>query len=118
MQYVEDDEVKMMTTRSLNEVTYPLTFKDAGSANINCALILSFNEGGGCSISAGAAGYTANGSGKFVKKGEKKSWGDKDRDALYLNYTIDISGMQVSATDTLVLRNRGVAVELFNPVLE
>jgi hypothetical protein len=116
--YVEDDEVKMLATRSLNDVAYPLVFKDSQGTNVNCTLILSFNEAGGCSISSGSQAYTANGSGKFVKRGEKKSWGSQDRDAVYLSYTVNVSGMQVSATDTLVLRNRGVAMEVFNPVLE
>src|SRR5690606_32590774 len=35
-QYVEDDEVRMLTTRSLNVVEYPLVFKDENDANINC----------------------------------------------------------------------------------
>jgi hypothetical protein len=51
-----------------------------------------------------------------VKKGEKKSWGNVDRDALYLNYRVDLSDMAVTSTDTLVLRNRGVAMETFSPV--
>lgn len=114
--YVEDDEVKEMVTQSLNEVAYPLVFQDSDSVNVNCTLILSFNEEGECTISS--PDYTATGSGQFVSKGEKKSWGDQDRDAIYLNYTIDLIDIQVSATDTLVLRNRGVTMELFDVVLE
>jgi Family of unknown function (DUF5627)/Domain of unknown function (DUF1735) len=115
-QYVEDDEVKMLSTRSLNHLEFPLVFKDASNNNIECTLLLSFDENGNCSISS--EDFTATGSGKFIKKGEKKSWGDQDRDALYLTYQIDLGTMQVSTTDTLVMRNRGVSMELFNPVLE
>jgi hypothetical protein len=116
--YVEEDEVKFMNTRSLSDTEYPLVFKDASDNNINCKLTLSFDEQGGCTISSGTEGVSASGSGKFVSKGEKKSWGDRDRDAIYLNYTIDLPGIQVSATDTLVLRNRGVVMEVFNPILD
>ena len=115
-QYVEDDEVMMLSTRSLNNLEYPLVFKDAGGNNINCTLLLSFDEEGNCTISS--ENVTATGSGIFVSKGEKRSWGDKDRDALYLSYQIDLGAMQVSTTDTLVMRNRGVTMELFNPILE
>jgi hypothetical protein len=115
-QYVEDDEVNMLSTRSLNDLEFPLVFKDAGGNNVNCTLLLSFDEEGNCTVSS--ENFTATGSGKFVSKGEKKSWGDQDRDALYLSYQIDLGTMQVSATDTLVMRNRGVTMELFNPILE
>lgn len=115
-QYVEDDEVNMLSTRSLNNLEFPLVFKDAGGNNIDCTLLLSFDEEGNCTVSS--EDFIATGSGKFVSKGEKMSWGDKDRDALYLSYQINLGTIQVSTTDTLVMRNRGVAMELFNPVLE
>lgn len=115
-EYVEYDEVMMLSTRSLNVLEFPLVFKDAGGNNINCTLLLSFNEGGNCTISS--EDFTATGSGKFVSKGEKKSWGDQDRDALYLSYQINLGTMEVNTTDTLVMRNRGVATEFFEPVVE
>ena len=64
-----------------------------------------------------------SGSGSYVNDGDKNSWGNKDRDALYLNYTIDFSGvgvnLQYSTMDTLVVRDRGVKVpETFTPVLK
>lgn len=116
--YVEDDEVQLLTTRSLSEVEYPVIVKDKNGNNITCTLILAFDENGGCTISSGSQAYTATGTGKFASKAEKKAWGDKDRDALYLNYSMNLNTMQVNSTDTLVLRNRGIAMELFNPVLE
>lgn len=115
-EYVEYDEVMMLSTRSLNVLEFPLVFKDAGGNNINCTLLLSFNEGGNCTISS--EDFTATGTGKFVSKGEKKSWGDQDRDALYLSYQIDLGTMEVSTTDTLVMRNRGVSTEFFEPVID
>jgi hypothetical protein len=115
---VEDDEVKMMTTSSMENVSYSLVFKNSGGENVHCTLLLSFDEQGRCTVSSDTDGVTASGSGKFVSKGEKKSWGDKDRDAIYLQYSLDLGTMQVSSTDTLVLRNRGVSMEVFSPVLD
>ena len=59
-----------------------------------------------------------SGSGQYVVKGEKGSWGNKDRDAIYLNYNINFGKMQVSTVDTLVIRDRGVKPETFKPVLK
>ncbi|UGU17696.1 DUF5627 domain-containing protein [Sinomicrobium kalidii] len=117
-QYVEHDEVFKVTTRSLDKVEFPLVFKDSNGYNVECTLLLTFDQEGNCTVTAGSEGYTASGSGKFVRDGEKKSWGEKDRDALYLTYEIDLEEMHVSTTDTLVLRDRGVAMETFSPVLK
>lgn len=115
-QFVESDEVIKASTQSLSKVELPVVYKDKDNKNINVTLILTFDEQGNCSVSSNATAYTATGTGKFVKKGEKKSWGNVDRDALYLNYRVDLSDMAVTSTDTLVLRNRGVAMETFTPV--
>ncbi|AYD48023.1 MAG TPA: DUF5627 domain-containing protein [Arachidicoccus soli] len=112
-QYVEYDDIQMLTTKSLNVVNFPLVFKDQNGYNINCNLLLSFDNNGNCIVSSGTTGITATGSGKFVKKGEKNSWGDVDRDAMYLQYQIDFPNMQVATKDTLVMRNRGVTMETF-----
>ncbi len=117
-EFVERDEVNMLTTRSLNEMAFPVVYADAGGVDVNCTLILTFDDSGNCSISSGTDGYTATGTGSFVNKGEKNSWGGKDRDVLYLNYQLDLQTLQVSATDTLVMRNRGVAFEEFLPILQ
>lgn len=117
-EYVENDEVKMLSTASLNTIEYPLIFKDEDGSNFNVNLLLSFDASGNCSVSSGSDDYTASGSGSFVKRGEKNSWGGQDRDAIYLSYEVDLTNIHVEATDTLVMRNRGVAMELFEPVLE
>jgi len=119
-QYVESDEVNKLTTVSLSKLNFPVVFKNATGTNVNCTLQLSFDASGNCSITSITAGVTASGSGKFVKKGEKNSWGSKDRDALYLNYNVDLTSnnMQVTSTDTLVMRDRAVALETFTPVFK
>ena len=48
---------------------------------------------------------------------EKNSWGNKDRDAIYLKYTVDFSnGLKLETEDTLVAHSRGVAREDFTPI--
>lgn len=115
-QYVESDEVVSVATNALTKSEFTVTFKDENNQNITCKLLLSFDDAGNCTITNADNTFTATGSGKFVKKGEKKSWGDKDRDALYLNYQIDLAEMSVSSTDTLVMRDRGVTMDTFTAV--
>ncbi|WP_317048104.1 DUF5627 domain-containing protein [Pontibacter diazotrophicus] len=117
-QYVEQDEVIKLATQSLGEVELPLVFKNSEGENIDATLLLHFDEQGNITVRAGSEGYTATGSGKFVKRGEKNSWGSKDRDAIYLQYEVDLEEMHVASTDTLVLRDRGVAMETFSPVIK
>lgn len=114
--YVEEDEVNKLYTKAMKEVEFPLVYKDKNGSNVNCTLLLRFDDAGKCTITAGSANITATGSGQFVKRGEKNSWGGKDRDALYLNYTVTLADMQVATTDTLVIRDRAVTMETFNPV--
>lgn len=117
--YVEKDEVKSMTTRSLSTVELPLVFQNSSGSNMPMNLLLTFDsKTNNCTITASGTGYTATGSGKFVKRGEKNSWGAQDRDALYLEYTIDHPMMQITCTDTLVMRDRGVTPEYYAPVVK
>ncbi|MTK54498.1 DUF5627 domain-containing protein [Paludibacter sp.] len=116
-QYVENDEVCSMTTKSLSMVEYPVTVVDASGANVVCKLLLTFDNQGKCSVSTTSLGFSASGTGSFVKNGEKNSWGNKDRNAIYLNYNITMgaSGKTYQTNDTLVVRDRGVKMETFTP---
>jgi hypothetical protein len=100
----------------VKELEFPVVYKDKDGVNVYCTLLLTFDDQDKCSISAGSGGFTATGNGRFVKRGEKNSWGSKDRDALYLDYQVTVAGMQVSTSDTLVLRDRAVTMETFTPV--
>lgn len=117
-EYVEDDEVCKVTTKSLTEAVFFAT-TNLGTTNnprnIDYQLLLTFN-GDECTISGYSNGITVTGTGKFVKDGEKNSWGNKDRDAIYLKYTVDFgNGMKFETEDTLVAQSRGVAREDFTP---
>nr|WP_294897647.1 DUF5627 domain-containing protein [uncultured Pedobacter sp.] len=113
-QYVEKDEVNKLNTKSLNQTEFPVGLRVDGGVLVNCSLILTFDDAGNCSINSNTNGITATGTGKFIKKGEKNSWGNKDRDALYLNYKVELTDRTFTSTDTLVMRDRGVAIETFS----
>lgn len=116
--FVEKDQVNLLKTRSMKELNFPVTFKDKSGTNITTTLVLKFNEDGTCSITSGSNDMTASGTGKFVKKGEKKSWGNQDRDALYLDYQLKMNQFTVQTKDTLVMRDRAVSPEYFNPLVK
>ncbi|SFU13911.1 protein of unknown function [Algoriphagus locisalis] len=116
-EYLEDSELNSLITRSLNEVEFPLAFPGTDGENISADLLLTFDDEGNCTVSALNDGYTASGSGQFISKGEKNSWGNQDRDVLYLDYQISLPEMNISTKDTLVVRDRGVGFEVFTPVL-
>lgn len=115
---IENDEVKNMTTIDRNIANLALSHAGVGGANINSNLRLTFDDNGNCTITTTSSDYIATGTGKFVKRGEKNSWGGQDRDALYLEYVIDHPIMKITTKDTLVMRNRGVSMESFSPSLK
>jgi hypothetical protein len=141
---VEQDEVRKLTTLSLTELRFPMDYKNQAGQNLKFSLKLNFDENEKCDVAPFASEYqvndtlrvynvTATGTGAFVKKGEKNSWGNKDRDALYLQYNVSyevetkypkaglpdkVEQATYSTTDTLVVRDRGVSAEVFTPFLK
>lgn len=115
-EYVEDDEICSITTKDLNTAIFPVSTAISSSESLKCDLVLSFDENKDCKITSGTVGYTASGTGKFVKDGDKNSWGNKDRDVLYLEYEVDFGVRKYQTKDTLVVRDRGVKLETFTPV--
>lgn len=109
-QYVEKDERVYVTTKSLTDNILSLSTNDAEGNLFNYEVRLSFADDGTCTVSSTSDDLTVSGSGKFVKDGEKNSLGGKDRDAIYLDYTVDFKtkNMQYATKDTLVLSTRGV----------
>src|SRR5574344_498514 len=104
--YVEKDEVFTITTNSYKTVLFPFSS--------SCNLLLTFTDDNNCTVTSATKGITATGKGVFMKKAEKKAWGNKDRDALYLEYEVNDNGKITATKDTLVSRNRGQSgIELF-----
>lgn len=81
-------------------------------------LVLTFDDAGNCTVSSATEGVTAAGTGKYVKDGEKLAWGNKDRDGIYLDYTVDFGTKQYAIKDTLVSRSREVIAETFTPTFK
>ena len=113
--FVEKDEVLLnqFTTLGINSVQWARPAKDAAGNNVDCPLKLDFDANGNCTVSSNSANVTAQGSGQFVSKGDKNSWGGEDRSVLYLDYTINYAGITCATKDTLVVRDRGVEAEWF-----
>ena len=80
-------------------------------------LVLTFN-GENITVSSATEGVTATGTGKYVKDGEKLAWGNKDRDGIYLDYSVDFGSKQYAIRDTLVSRSREVIMETYSPVFK
>lgn len=112
--FVENDEVCKLNTISLSALEFPVTYKDNSGNLFTVSLLLNFDAMNNCTISSNTQNVTATGTGKFMKKSELKSWGNKDRDALYLDYSISSATTQYSTKDTLVARDRGVKFEVFS----
>ena len=114
-EFVEKDEVlqDQFTTLSINSVQWARPTEDQNGDLVECNLKLDFDANGKCSISTSSSGVTVSGNGQFVEKGDKKSWGDVDRDVLYLDYTLNYDGITCATKDTLVVRDRGVKAEWF-----
>jgi len=116
--YVEKDEIISTYTRSLNTIELPLEIADADGSFMDCTLLITIDNSGNCTVTSGTEGVEMSGNGKFVSKGEKNSWGNLDRDAIYLNYNLNFGSIRYATTDTLVVRDRGIDREIFTPSLK
>lgn len=112
---IETANIVQITTKSLNTAVYTVSVEGQG----NVDLLLTFDANENCTITSLTAGVTATGNGTWTDDGEKKSWGNKDRDLLELNYTIDFGGGTQSSThEKLVWQRNGVTIEEFAPVYQ
>jgi hypothetical protein len=116
--YVEEYDPIATKTRGLNVTEYPVRVLDADNNGRECTLLLTFDASGACTITTETAGVTVSGNGRYEARGAKLAWGDKDRDLITLNYTLDFGDMQVATEDVLVMRDRGVRAQEFTPALK
>jgi hypothetical protein len=113
--YVEKNEIWSLVNTSLSQVTV--------QGNTHSTLVpgflkmnLTFAGDSTCAVTEAAGStYTITGSGKFRTNAD--SWGNKQRDAIYLNYQLTSGGNTLTANDTLVIRDRSVVMELYKPLL-
>jgi hypothetical protein len=113
--YVENNDVVKLTTTSLSSCTLPLSIKDSSKKDVPYTLVLTFASDGTCTVSSNSTSFDISGTGKFVSKGEKNSFGGYDRDGLYLDYSVNFKNLSLtySTKDTLVVRDRAVAPEYY-----
>lgn len=116
-EYVERDQVVNIVTTALDQNSLSLTTRNRGSSvNVPFQLILKFDKQGKCTVTnPSAATYTITGNGAFVKKGDM--WGNQPRDVLHLQYQVNFGTTTHAFKDTIVMRDRGVKMETFNPVV-
>ncbi|MBO7496726.1 MAG: DUF1735 domain-containing protein [Salinivirgaceae bacterium] len=118
--FIESDEVVYTTSKSRNQVILPIATTEVAGVPTTCELVLTF-DGYNCTITSNNETlYKASGTGKYVKDGAPLAWGNKDRDVLYLDYTVDFKQDDVhyATQDTLVWRDRGsvAAIQTYKPV--
>ena len=116
--YVEKDEKCALNTYNLKTVTASFKTYDKNKLEVPFTMSLTFDDNNNCIVKQKeGADYVITGNGKFVKDGDKKSWGQEDRDAVYLDYTLTLGNSNTYAIkDTLVVLTRGVVAETFKPV--
>lgn len=95
------DRFVAVKTTSLNECTY---------TNLDGKTVTLQFSGDNCTVT----GAGVSGNGEFKSKSEIKAWGNKDRDALYLKYTVDGK----SYDETLVAQVRTTEGDPYNTVVE
>lgn len=101
-----------ITTRSLTQSVYNVGFEGSH----NASLLLTFDGNDNCTISSLTDGVTATGSGSWTDDGAKKSWNDKDRDLMELNYTVTFAdGQKFSKHEKLVWQRSTVKPTEFTP---
>jgi hypothetical protein len=113
-EFVERDQVCSAVTRSRNSVAINLNATGVNRVNIPFELLLNFDDSGNCVISSANEAATITGNGTFVREGDE--WGGKKRNVLHLQYTVEFPGSTHEFSDTLVIRDRGVKMETFQPV--
>lgn len=118
--FIENGDVVYTTSKSRKQIVVPISTTEVAGIPTACELLLTF-DGDDCTIVSNNEDLCkASGTGKYVKNGAPLAWGNKDRDVLYLDYTIDFKQDDVhyATKDTLVWRDRGsvAGIQTYKPV--
>jgi len=130
--WVEYNPALTLSTTGRNRVEGSFILKSkaiTGTVKMIMDFSGAYNGANSCTISgSGTMGnytYTITGSGKFAnfEAGSYNGFGDKNRNGITLNYTInavDKDGKTItySAQDELVLRSRDIVMEIYTPALK
>ena len=113
---IEKAQPVEVKTLSLSDCSYSVSYQD-GDQIYQADLKLSFDGSNNCTISSLTDGVTASGTGSWGDNTEIKAWGNKDRDGMELNYTVDFGGgKKFSTHEKMVWQRSGVTIEEFVPV--
>jgi len=112
--YVVDDEVWNVVTSGKNQVMYSGNLRSTQLSGA-LSMYLNFTDDGNCTVTDAGSSYAVSGTGKFVKDGDE--WGDKKRNVIHLAYTATDGVNSLTATDTLVVRDRGITLETYSPLV-
>lgn len=112
--YVESNPITKLVTTGRREVTMN-TFLRSEVMNAEINMVLTF-DGDNCTIAAAEGSpYSITGSGVF--KSKVYSWGNKERDGIELNYTVSDGVNTYEGNDVLIIRDRGVVMQVYSPVV-
>ncbi|MDP2338184.1 MAG: DUF5627 domain-containing protein [Bacteroidota bacterium] len=113
--YIVDNEIWSLITTGKNQVTVQGNLRSTLITGV-LMMNLTFANDGNCTISeATGSAVTITGGGKFINGADE--WGNKKRDAIYINYQLKSGANTYSATDTLVVRDRAIKMQLYKPVV-
>jgi hypothetical protein len=119
-QFIEKNVVVALTTVGRTQVELTAAVRRTAGSQGNFKARLTFDaQGANCVIStAPGSAYPVAGTGKFIKEGDE--WGGKKRNTIILDYKITDStnGEFHQVNDTLVMRDRAVVLEVFQPVIK
>ena len=111
--FLVDNPIWSLTTTSLNQVSTSNSIKSAIVSG-TFGMLLTFSNNGSCTVKeAPGSAFAITGSGKLVDDAE--TWGGEKRDAIHLTYQFTSGTNTYSASDTLVIRDRGVVMEVYAP---
>ncbi len=134
----------LISTRSMNSCTYTVSYQgqetryrrdDSGSIVVEngqqqtetvgrtytATMLLTFDGSEHCTISSLTEGVGVSGSGAWGDNSEKNAWGNKDRDGMELNYSLDFGKDELgnerkfATHEKMVWWRSGVKFEEFTP---
>jgi hypothetical protein len=113
---IESASEVQIRSLSMNTCAYTVTYQE-GDQIYEADLKLSFDGSNNCTITSMTDGVTASGSGSWGDNTEKKAWGNKDRDGMELNYTVDFGdNHKLAVHEKMIWERSGVTIEEFSPV--
>ena len=109
---IEDEVIETFQTLALNKVSMTVEYL-IDNVKTPYTIVMTFDDSQNCTITSETEGVTISGSGQYVDGGAGKYWGDRDRDQLTLNYTINDGVNNITTSDILVMQRRDSKIEEF-----